>query len=172
MSLKRGFENGHTLPEVLTVITLIGLLAGIAAPSYLAVVGRVRCLSFGNLESIKPNCNPEAQITEPGNGKVSMNNEFRGTFKNLPLGTTMWIYVYAPGEGKFYCDQVSNFNKLMGTWKLENVVIGEDGDNNATYIVGIFIAGPEGTMELRSEPDGRDDLPSGKKLSEVKMVRE
>jgi prepilin-type N-terminal cleavage/methylation domain-containing protein len=166
-------RDGHTLPEVLVTITVIGILAAITIPSYFAIVDRARCLNFGSFKAANQRCLLDATITNPSNGgTVFVESEFNGTFKNLPTGTTMWIYVYAPGEGKFYLDQVTNFNHLTRTWKLENVSIGEINDDiSATYKVGIFIADVEGSVELRDEEDGRDSLPSGKKLNEIEVTR-
>jgi prepilin-type N-terminal cleavage/methylation domain-containing protein len=166
-------KDGYTLPEVLVTITVISMLAAIALPSYFTIVDRARCLKFGNLEAANQRCLLDATITNPSNGgTVSVESEFNGTFKNRPTGTTMWIYVYAPGEGKFYLSQVTNFNHLTRTWNLKNVVIGRPNDDiGATYRVGIFIADLEGTMKLRDEEDGRDFLPSGKKLNEIEVTR-
>jgi prepilin-type N-terminal cleavage/methylation domain-containing protein len=174
MTPGRKFSNGHTLPELLTVIAISGLLAGIAIPSYLAIVDRARCLNFGNLEVVNQRCPLEATITNPPNGStVSREVEFNGTFKNLPKGPTMWIYIYAPTERKLYFRQVDDINYRAKTWKLENIIIGELGDTGKTFKAGIFIADLEGTMELREDVgEGRSDFPSGKKLNEFTIVRQ
>ncbi len=174
MTPGRKFSNGYTLPELLTVIAISGLLAGIAIPSYLAIVDRVRCLNFSNLEVVNPRCPLEAIIVNPPNGgTVPRTVEFNGTFKSLPKGSTMWIYIYAPTERKFYFSQVDNINDRAKTWKLECVVIGELGDTGKTFKTGIFIADLDGTMDLREDGgEGRFDFPSGKSLNEFTVTRQ
>jgi hypothetical protein len=174
MSPERKFSNGHPLPELLTVIAISGLLASIAIPSYLAIVDRLRCLNFGDLKVVNQRCPLEATITNPSNGStVPREVEFNGTFKNLPKGPTMWVYIYAPTERKFYFSQVDNINYRAKTWRLENVVIGELGDTGKTFKTGIFIADLEGTMDLREDGgEGRSDFPSGKPLNEFAITRQ
>jgi prepilin-type N-terminal cleavage/methylation domain-containing protein len=171
---RKSVSSGYTLPETLAVIAITGLLAGIAIPSYLAIVDRVRCLNFGNLEVVNQRCPLEATILNPPNGgSVPRTVDFNGTFKSLPKGPTMWIYIYAPTERKFYFNQVININHRAKTWKLENVVIGELGDTGKTFKAGIFIADLEGTMELREDVgEGRSDFPSGKNLNEFTITRQ
>lgn len=104
---------------------------------------------------------PEMKIIKPAEGStVPMSSTFSGTYKHLTEGMSMWLYIFAPGEGKYYLDEIANYRN-DGTWEASGVIIGGEADNGATYRVGVLIADAEATRTLRKDSDGLNELPSG-----------
>ncbi|MEW6498923.1 MAG: hypothetical protein AB1589_41500 [Cyanobacteriota bacterium] len=108
-----------------------------------------------------PTSKPEVQILEPPEGsKVSMKSTFKGTYKNLPEGSSIWIYVYAPKAHKYYLDPIAQAgNKRDGTWTRSGVILGGEADSGEEFIVGVLIADEEATKTLRTKEDDLDELP-------------
>jgi hypothetical protein len=107
---------------------------------------------------------PEMQLIEPGEGSIiSRNCQFTGTFKNLPDGASMWAYVNATLQRKFYLVPIADY-RSDGTWQTE-VIIGEENDTNS-YRIGVLIVDKETTQSLNDTFSklgilSLDNLPNG-----------
>lgn len=107
---------------------------------------------------------PEIQLIEPGEGSIiSRNCQFTGTFKNLPDGASMWAYVNATLQRKFYLVPIDD-HRSDGTW-FKEVIIGEQNDTN-NYRIGVLIVDQEETQKLNDTFSrlgllSLDNLPNG-----------
>ncbi|BAZ08589.1 hypothetical protein NIES4071_03940 [Calothrix sp. NIES-4071] len=107
---------------------------------------------------------PEMQLIEPTErSNIPMNCKFSGNFSNLPEGASMWAYVNATLERKFYLVPIEDYYS-NGTWQKE-VIIGMETDTN-TYRVGVLIADTEVTKTLNEDFSKLgilrfDNLPNG-----------
>ncbi|MEG3931800.1 MULTISPECIES: hypothetical protein [unclassified Microcoleus] len=111
--------------------------------------------TYIKLTGLKPQ--PEMQIIEPAEGsKVPYPCECRGTFKNLDEGASMWAYVNATIEGKFYLVLISINNYPIhatdGEWQVP-LYIGPEQADNHKYRIGVLIVDPETTPKLKSQYD-------------------
>lgn len=98
------------------------------------------------------NPQPEMQIIEPAEGStVPFPCECRGTFKNLDEGASMWAYVNATKENKFYLVLIRNYptGSTDGEWQVP-LEIQADDDN---YRIGVLMVDRETTPGLRSQYD-------------------
>ncbi|NJM70621.1 MAG: hypothetical protein HC862_10525 [Scytonema sp. RU_4_4] len=97
----------------------------------------------------QPTLQPEMQIIEPAEeSKVPWKCKCSGTFKNLSNGASMWAYVDATVEGRFYVVPIRDYSS-DGTWRI-TLVIGPEEDDHI-YRVGVFIVNPEATQQLKGE---------------------
>ncbi|WP_414518245.1 hypothetical protein [Nostoc sp. PCC 9305] len=109
---------------------------------------------------------PEMQLIEPTEGSnIPRDCKFSGTFSNLSEGASMWAYVNATLERKFYLVPIDD-HRSDGTWK-KQVLVGMENDTN-TYRVGVLIADAEVTKTLNENfaKSGFlrfDNLPNGSK---------
>lgn len=115
---------------------------------------------------------PEVRLISPAeHSTVPMRSTFSGTYKHLEEDMSLWLFIFAPGEGKYYLDEIVNYRN--GNWEVSGVIIGGEADNRATYEVGVLIADAEATRTLRIGSDGLKELPSGvKKFSDYSIYRE
>ncbi|MBE8970931.1 hypothetical protein IQ277_33445, partial [Nostocales cyanobacterium LEGE 12452] len=96
----------------------------------------------------------EMQIIEPTDkSKVPYPCKCKGIFKNLPQGATMWAYVNATIEGKFYLVEIKNYpnGSTDGEWEVD-LYIGPPEDNH-DYRIGVLIVDPETTEELKPQSE-------------------
>lgn len=96
---------------------------------------------------------PEMQILKPTEGSTVLYPcKCKGLFNNLPQGATMWAYVNATIEGKFYLVEIRNYpnGKTNGEWN-EDLYIGPPEGDNDNYRIGVLIVDPETTKELKSQ---------------------
>ncbi|MGB3756284.1 MAG: hypothetical protein WBA07_07910 [Rivularia sp. (in: cyanobacteria)] len=116
---------------------------------------------------------PEMQMEVPlEENTVPYKCECRGTFENFDEGTSMWAYVNALLQGKFYVVPIQNRTpSTNGEWRV-NLLIGPEQDNH-DYRIGIFYVDPKNTPGFKSEFDeavkingffALDNLPSGTKV--------
>jgi hypothetical protein len=105
----------------------------------------------GNLNKyVKFTTQPEMQLIEPIEGSnVPRNCKFSGNFSNLPEGATMWAYVYATLERKFYLVPIEDYSNSSRTWQKE-VIVGTETDTS-TYRVGVLVADTEVTKTLNDD---------------------
>ncbi len=107
---------------------------------------------------------PEIQLIEPSEGSnISRNCQFTGTFKNLPDGASMWAYVNATLQRKFYLVPIDDY-RSDGTW-FKEVIVGEQNDTS-TYRIGVLIVDQEVTQSLNDTFSrlgilSLDNLPNG-----------
>ena len=110
---------------------------------------------------------PKVELIEPTEGSsIPLECEFSGTFRNLPENSTMWLYVNATVERKFYLVPIEDYYTSKETWKTKTSV-GEEKDNN-TYRIGVIVVDEKVHSDLNktySKGNGvcLDDLPSGMK---------
>jgi hypothetical protein len=86
----------------------------------------------------------EVQLQEPKEeSTVPMKSTFKGTYKNLPKDSNMWLYVFPLEDDKYYLTRIDDHKD--GVWKRENVVIGREGevDRGKKFRVGVLIADKE-----------------------------
>jgi hypothetical protein len=115
---------------------------------------------------------PALTIAQPTNGsKVPTKSDFAGTFTNLPKNVSLWLYVYATEEHKYYLREIIDRGN-NGNWQLKNVIIGGAADIGSTYKVGVLVADIASTKTLRSNSKGLSQLPSQKKYSELSINRQ
>jgi hypothetical protein len=98
---------------------------------------------------------PEIHIETPKNGSiVPYPCEGSGTFKNLYKGASMWAYIKATSEGKFYVVPINNYpnDSVEGKWKVPLKIGPPEGDDD-DYKIGVFMVNPETTPGLKSEWD-------------------
>jgi hypothetical protein len=111
-------------------------------------------------------------IAQPTNGsKVPTKSDFAGTFTNLPKNVSLWLYVYATEEHKYYLREIIDRGN-DGNWQLKNVILGGSADIGSTYKVGVLVADVASTKTLRSNSKGLSQLPSQKKYSELSINRQ
>jgi hypothetical protein len=114
---------------------------------------------------------PVVTIAQPTNGsKVPIKSDFAGTFTNLPKNVSLWLYVYATEEHKYYLREIIDRGN-DGNWQLKNVIIGGSADIGSTYKVGVLVADAASTKALRSKSKGLSQLPSQKQYSEISINR-
>ncbi|WP_413167795.1 hypothetical protein ACL6C3_13955 [Capilliphycus salinus ALCB114379] len=107
---------------------------------------------------------PEMQLVEPSEGSnISRNCQFTGTFKNLPDGASMWAYVNATLQRKFYLVPIDDY-RSDGTW-FKEVIVGEQNDTNS-YRIGVLIVEQKETQQLNDTFSrlgilSLDNLPNG-----------
>lgn len=124
---------------------------------------------------ITPTSKPEVQLLEPAErSTVPMKSTFKGTYKNLPEGSSIWVYINAPKAHKYYLDPIAVAgNKRDGTWTRSGVILGGEADSGEEFIVGVLIADEEATKTLRTKEDDLDELPPGvQRKNEYVIVRE
>jgi hypothetical protein len=111
-------------------------------------------------------------ISQPKNGsKVPIKSDFAGKFTNLPQNVSLWLYVYATEEHKYYLREIINRGN-DGNWQLKSVIIGGSADVGSTYKVGVLVADAASTKTLRSKSKGLSQLPSQKQYSEFSINRQ
>jgi hypothetical protein len=101
---------------------------------------------------IGPKPQPKMQIIEPAEGsKVPYPCECRGTFNNLDEGASMWAYVNATIENKYYLVSIGRYppGSTDGEWKV-TLHIGEQQADDDYYRIGVLIVDPETTPALTS----------------------
>ncbi|MEG4484992.1 hypothetical protein [Microcoleus sp. D2_18a_B4] len=98
---------------------------------------------------------PEIQMIEPAErSKVPARCECRGTFKNLDEGASMWAYVYARIEGKFYLVLIiNNYHATEGEWQVTLGIGLQQGADNYDYRIGVLMVDRETTPGLKSQYD-------------------
>jgi hypothetical protein len=93
---------------------------------------------------------PEMQIIEPVEGStVPLECVCKGTFKNLDEGASMWAYLNATKEGKFYLVSINNYptHSTDGEWQVTLPIADDDDD----YRIGVLIVDPEKTPIFKEE---------------------
>lgn len=98
---------------------------------------------------------PEMQMIEPADGsKVPYPCKCRGTFNNLDEGASMWAYVNATIEGKFYLVLIRNYptHSTNGEWQIPLYIGSQQADNN-NYRIGVLMVDMETTPGLRAQYD-------------------
>jgi hypothetical protein len=102
-----------------------------------------------------PKPEPEMQMIEPTEGStVPYPCECKGTFNNLYEGASMWAYVNATIEGKFYLVLIRNYpgRSTDGEWQIRLYIGPPEGDDD-DYRIGVLMVDPKTTPGLRSEYD-------------------
>jgi hypothetical protein len=95
---------------------------------------------------------------------VARKVEMLGSADNLRAGESLWVYVYATGEKRYYPVKANYFSSQK-TWRASLIV----GSVNATDIgapfeIGVFIASNSLAKELASAAEtGMKSLPDGTK---------
>lgn len=103
----------------------------------------------------RPKPQPKMQIIEPSKGStVVYPCECRGTFNNLDEGASMWAYINATIEGKFYLVLINNYpiHSTDGEWQVP-LHIGPQQADNDNYRIGVLMVDRETTPGLRSQYD-------------------
>lgn len=110
----------------------------------------------------------EVKLKEPTEGSsIPRECECSGTFRNLPENSTMWLYVEATLQRKFYLVPIEKYSINKGTWEKKNFIVGEPEDKN-DYRVGVIVADEKVNNDLNRtlRREGivcLDNLPSGTK---------
>ncbi|MGB7249790.1 MAG: hypothetical protein WBC73_12695 [Phormidesmis sp.] len=126
---------------------------------------------------------PEMQLIEPPEGSsVPYPCKCRGHFKQLQKGASMWAYVNATVEGKFYLVPINNHyppGATEGNWEVELHIGPPEGDSDQ-YRIGVLMIEPESTSKLKLDSkkavgaDGffaLDDLPTGGQIFGDRAVK-
>lgn len=107
---------------------------------------------------IGPKPQPKMQIIEPAEGsKVPYPCVCRGTFNNKDEDASMWAYVNATIEGKYYLESIRNYP--LGCTDGEGDVklhIGPQLPDDDNYRIGVLMVDPETTPGLKSQYEKRD----------------
>ncbi len=95
-------------------------------------------------------------------------NEIQGTFDKLQDGQKLWLYVLS--SDRYFLHEVTTFSN--GTWKVEDVTVGADGETGVEFKIGILVADLQADKLISRNPDGVYYLPSGATvLEEIAVIR-
>jgi len=124
VKVRKGFKKGFTLVEIMIVIAIIAILAGVAIPTFIAKIRKAEAVEAVGL--LKHLVDSES-IYKSSHGKFYIGTDFNKTMKVLNVGLP---------EGKF------NYN--IQTNSAKNVVLiraynNEDGTITAAPANGPFI---------------------------------
>ena len=119
---------------------------------------------------------PEVRIIQPHEGdNILRASDVKGTSKNLPENSHLWIYVFAPldgesGKGKYYLDEaLDRFDN--GDWFLKKLVVGAEQDKDASFRLGVLLTNDKTHKQLKAMSKGLDEIPEGEKFNEISIYR-
>ncbi|WP_088889489.1 hypothetical protein [Leptolyngbya ohadii] len=120
---------------------------------------------------------PEVEIIEPKeDSPIPFRSDFKGTFKNLPENSKMWLSVYAPGAHKFYLVPIEE-DRNYKTWEMPDHQVGREEDEGAEFKIGVIVIADEkmnNDWSTYAEKDGYfslDHLPDGIRPLDERVVR-
>lgn len=100
---------------------------------------------------------PTVLITYPSfNSPVQRQTEATGTFKNIPTGSSLWLYVFSPRDnenrGAYYFDEITAINKDTSQWRIgkDRLYIGADKAKGYDYNLGVFVLDEQSAAVIRN----------------------
>jgi hypothetical protein len=105
----------------------------------------------------------KAEINQPLDASlVERNTRASGTLSDLAAEDSLWIYVYASGEKRYYPSKVE-YNPDTKVWQ-HSLIIGSVGkeESGASFMIGLFIANAQMSKDLAKWGEsGTSKLPEG-----------
>lgn len=150
-----GYLITHYLPapgkRILALIVLI---------VFIIVFAIVAAVTSDSGRVISPQ--PSAQIlSHSDKDEILQEENFSGTYANIPGSSELWLYVFSPEKGRYSFDVAARFNDK--TWESREVQIGyPDGtDDGKVFEVGLLLAENDTNNLLREQASGTEKIPQG-----------
>lgn len=100
---------------------------------------------------------PTVLITYPSFGSpVPRQIEATGSLKNIPTGSSLWLYVFSPRDnenrGAYYLDEITAINWDTSQWRIgkDRLYIGADKAKGYEYNLGVFVFDERSASKIRS----------------------
>jgi hypothetical protein len=117
----------------------------------------------------------EISITSPREQeRVERKIRVSGISKNVPQMEEMWLYVFPTDEQKYYLTKIKP-QPNQGTWNVEEVLIGAEGESGTTFRLGVLLVSAKVDADIKKDQrgleQGLDKLPTEKKFKEITIHR-
>lgn len=126
----------------------IGIIAPIVAALIGGICGIIATSSFGpNRPSPIPTCNDKVKISVPVSQQpVSMYEDIKGTYRDLPEGHKIWVMVYPPSAERYYPQ--SEVELGHNKWASTKAIIGLNDEAGMPFYIHAVIADEKASASL------------------------